>query len=89
MATASNVPDSPRASDPAQDALVAARFHVSATSSGTPWVKRTDCAPDPPPDPDAAHEAESHTIWPSLVTITRTTEGPNGSSHPEEDVETA
>jgi len=89
VATASNVPDSPRASDPAHDALVAARFHVSATSSGTPCVKRTDRVPDAPPDPGAAHEAESHATRPCRVTITRATEEPNGSSHPEEDVETA
>lgn len=86
MATASNVPDSPCVSDPAQPWLLAPRFHDTATSCGTPCVKRTGWADA---GCDGLHAAESHTTWPWRVTTTRAADGPNGISHPDEEVDTA
>jgi len=84
MATASNVPDSPARSEPAQpDGLVALGFQVIVSTCGTPSVKRAALA-------GAGRQvAESHTTRPPRVTITWTAPAPNDSAHAAALVETA
>ena len=84
IATASNVPDSPAVSEPPQpDGLVALGSQVSVSTCGTPSVKRAGLAGP------GRHAAESHTTWPSRVTITWTARAPNDSVHAAALVETA
>ena len=84
IATASNVPGLPGVSEPPQpDGLVALGFQVSVSTCGTPSVKRAGLAGR------GRHAAESHTTWPSRVTITWTAPAPNDSVHVAALVETA
>ena len=84
IATASKVPDSPAVSEPPQpEGPVALGFQVSASTCGTPSVKRSGLAGA------RWHAAESHTTCPLRVTITRTAPAPNGIVHAAAEVETA